>query len=87
LDSTGRVERRHEYDVAFDATQVRKNCFCRIFHIWPLLTPFTADCKFYLLNLLALQVVVWVNSEQESAFQALLAGEMSVSADMQTGYD
>ena len=37
-------------------------------------------------GILALQVVVWVNSEQESAFQALLAGEMSVSADMQTGY-
>ena len=37
-------------------------------------------------DVMALQVVVWVNSEQESAFQALLAGEMSVSTDMQTGY-
>ena len=34
----------------------------------------------------ALQVVVWVNSEQESAFQALLTGEIRVSVVGKTGY-
>ena len=37
-------------------------------------------------TILALQVVVWVNSEQESAFQALLTGEIPVSVVGKTGY-
>jgi hypothetical protein len=33
----------------------------------------------------ALRVVVWVNSDLESGFEALLAGEMLVSVNAQTG--